>query len=92
MASNHSGSNQNRQRIERLQNRLSSLQTNMEVTKTNKSAQATAMVNNLRDRFATQQNQTSDKFDTICSLLDQVGKQIEQQKRQNEQMIEMKAA
>lgn len=64
----------------------------MEVTKTNKSAQATAMVNNLRDRFVSQQNQTSDKFDTICGLLDQVGKQIEQQKRQNEQMIETKAA
>ena len=50
MASN-SGSSQNKQRIERLQNRLHSLQTNMENTKTNKSAMANAMVTNLRDRF-----------------------------------------
>ena len=63
-------SNQNRQRIERLQNRLSSLQNNMETTKTNKSAQASAMVSSLRDRFNSQSAQTSQQFETIRNLLD----------------------
>ena len=45
------GNNANKQRIERLQNRLLNLHSNVEATKTNKSAQATAMVSTLRERF-----------------------------------------
>ena len=69
--------NANRQRIDRLQNRLHSLQNNMEATQTNKSAQATAMITNLKDRFHSQQSQTKQKFNAIANLLDQVSKQID---------------
>ena len=76
MATNN-GSQQNKQRIERLQHRLHSLQTNMETTKNNKSAAASSLVVNLRERFQSQQSQTSAKFENISDLLERVNKQLE---------------
>ena len=59
----------------------------MEASKTNKSAQAAAMVTNLRDRFNKQQSQSEEKYTAIASLLEQVQKQVESQRRQNEDLM-----
>ena len=67
------------------------MQTNMEHTKTTKSAEAGQQVQALRDQFAAQHKQSERKLNVLQELLDKVGKQIELQKQSNEQLIEVKA-
>ena len=45
------------------------------------------MVTNLRDRFNKQQSQSEEKYTAIASLLEQVQKQVESQRRQNEDLM-----